>query len=595
MAGPSAPVQSPGGTGTIDVKPGNLWSVSGQVAEQQDFLVRGARKLLEELGEYPDAGGAGTEAQKFAQAYRKTGDRWLEVWGRSVLSVGGVAVGFTETANAYTRADAAAHPKPGKPAEQRPRPPVIDKPPNLGSVPDIKWGDDDGGDDLLRGLLEGLPEIVRDLLHPLCKDVFRLGRVADVYPYPQQHYLNSLCHSWMDVSLVAATGADQLTQAVGAITNHQQADWEAAMRTFCSALWGATAWGRQRHGYQWAQTANSGPGTPSAPTGSEPVMTVLKDTADKIATILREYAEAAVDLNRDVWDEFERAIKKAAKDIIDDLAKPKDAKDVLGTVASVVKKGASLVLTLDVKTALNLDQAKLNRIVDTYTGILAGLTTRMEALKEPLDEAYLSAPKFEAGVARAHGFGTRALEQFKSSQTWLKVDSHGDYDLNLAANEYLANGHTLDKHVGKTDEQLAQRLRDQQTSGPTQTWPHGRPYPGASSAFPDYRRAEELTEYNLNKNKAAIEAWLKGPPPPDEGKGKGFQSIAPNGETSGRSVSKQGVEPNDPLSGYREGGIHAKAYDVTGIDTRIRYDSSRNPPFTVMTSMPYRPPSTQNP
>ncbi len=59
---------------------------------------------------------------------------------------------------------------------------------------------------------------------------------------------------------------------------------------------------------------------------------------------------------------------------------------------------------------LNIDTAKLNRIVNTYTGILDGLTTRMDALKGPLDEAYLSAPKFEAGVARAHGFGTRALE-----------------------------------------------------------------------------------------------------------------------------------------------------------------------------------------
>ncbi|MFD7897159.1 RNase A-like domain-containing protein [Streptomyces sp. NPDC059743] len=586
MAGPSTPVQSPGGNGTIDVKPSDLWSVSGRVAAQQDFLVRGANKLLEELGKYPDAGGAGTEAQKFAQAYKKIGNRWLEVWGRSVLSVGGVAVGFTETANAYTRADAAAHPKPGKTAEQRPRPAVIDKAPNFDSIPDIKWGDDDGGDDFLRGLMEGIPEIVRDILQPLCKNVFRVGRVADVYPFPQQHYLNSLCHSWMNVSIVVTMGADQLIQAVGAITNHQQADWEAAMRTFCSALWGGTAWGRQRHGYQWAQTAGSGQGTPRVPTGSQPVMAVLKDTADDIATVLREYAEAAVDLNRDVADELQRAMWKAAKEILEDLAKPKDPKSVLGAVTSVIGKGAGLILSFDVKTVLNIDTGRLNGIVDKYTGILEGLTTRMEALKEPLDEAYLSAPKFEAGVARAHGFGARALEEFKDSQVWLKVDSNGNYDLNLAANEYMENGHTLDKHVGKTDEQLAQRLRDQQSNGPTQAWPHGKPIPSSSSAFPNYQRAEGLTEYNLNKNKASIEAWIKGPPPPPDGEVQSFYATAPNGETSGRSVSKQPTDPNDPLSGYKQGGLNAKAYDVTGIDTRLKYDSSRTPPFTVMTSMP---------
>lgn len=589
MAGPSAPAQSPGGNGTIDVKPSDLWSASGRVAAQQDFLIRGANTLLEELGKYPDAGGAGAEARKFAQAYMKIGNRWLEVWGRSVLSVGGVAVGFTETANTYTRADAAAHPKPGKAAEQRPRPAVIDKAPNFDSVPDIKWGDDDGGDDILRGLMEGIPEIVRDVLQPLCKHVFRVGRVADVHPFPQQHYLNSLCHSWMNVSIVATMGADQLTQAIGAITNHQQADWEAAMRTFCSALWGGTAWGQQRHGYQWGQTASSGPGTPRVPTGSEPVLAVLKDTADDIATILREYAEAAVDLNRDVADELHRAMWQAAKEILEDLAKPKDPKSILTSVTSAIGKGAGLILSFDVKTVLNINTGKLNGIVDKYTGILGGLTTRMEALKGPLDEAYRSAPKFEAGVARAHGFGTRALEEFKGSQVWLKIDSNGNYDLNLAANEYMADGHTLDKHVGKTDEQLAQRLRDQQSNGPTQAWPYGKPKIGSSSTFPNYQRAEELTEYNLNQNKARIEAWIKGPPPLVDGEVEKFRSTAPNGEASGRSVFKQPVDPNDPKSGYREGGLSAKAYDVNGIETRIRYDSSRNPPFTVMTSMPYKP------
>lgn len=38
------------------------------------------------------------------------------------------------------------------------------------------------------------------------------------------------------------------------------------------------------------------------------------------------------------------------------------------------------------------------------------------------------------------------------------------------------------------DEQLAQRLRDQQAK------------PSASSAFPDSQRAQELTRHNLNEN-----------------------------------------------------------------------------------------------
>ncbi|WP_424919445.1 RNase A-like domain-containing protein [Streptomyces sp. wa1064] len=589
MAGPSTPAQPPGGNGTVDVKPSDLWSASGRVAVQQDFLVRGAKKLLEELGKYPDAGGAGTEAQKFAQAYKKIGDRWLEVWGRSVLSVGGVAVGFTETANTYTKADVAAHPKPGRTAEQRPRPAVIDKDPNLGSIPDIKWGDDDGGDDILRGLMEGIPEIVRDLLHPLCKHVFRVGRVADVYPYPEQHYLNSLCHSWMNVSITASLGADQLTQAVGAITNHQQAEWEAAMRTFCSALWGSTAWGQQQHGYQWAQTANSGRGTPRVPTGSQPVLAVLKDTADDIATILREYAEAAVDLNRDVKDELDRAMWKAAKDIIEDLAKPKDLKSALGAATSLLGSGAGLLLSFDVKTVLNLDTGKLNGIVAKYTGILDGLTTRMTALKGPLDEAYRSAPKFEAGVARAHGFGARALEEFRHEQRWTEAGSSGNHTFNLASNEYLGGGHTLDKHVGKTDEQLAQRLRDQ--ADDNNNWPEQRkPMIGGSSSFKDMSDAQRLTEHNLRARQSEIDTWLATNPP--EGKTQAFTSPAPDGDMSGRYVSKQptpdpgGSGNTIPGTGYKDHGLDAKAVDVKNVKTILKYDSRLDPPYIIYTSMP---------
>ncbi|MFF9078942.1 hypothetical protein ACF1BR_04570 [Streptomyces rubiginosohelvolus] len=42
-------------------------------------------------------------------------------------------------------------------------------------------------------------------------------------------------------------------------------------------------------------------------------------------------------------------------------------------------------------------------------------------------------------------------------------------------------------------------------------------------------------------------------------------------------MSKQPVNSNDPLSGYKQGGLNAKAYDVSGVDTCIRYDCNRNP------------------
>lgn len=573
----------PGQNGTIDVKPSDLHRVSSGVASQQTVMDRGAKSLLEALREYPDAGGYGTSPKAFATSYVKVGNRFLDVWAKSIVSIGGAAVGFTSTANAYAKAEAANDPKgKAKPVVQ-PLPKVIEKPPAYGSVSNLKWGDDDGGDDFIRRLLEWVPEPVRDVLRPVVKHAFRMGKVADVYPYPQQHHLNSLSKAWMATTASLSMAESGLTGNVSSITQQTNSEWHDAMRQFCSSLWGTTAWGKSRVNYEWKHDSSS------SQTSTHPVMTVLFDTAKKVSDLLYEFAEAAVYLNREVWDVYVEAVREAIPKVEVNLKDGVGVDDVTGLVKGVVKGVAKGAGQLSQGIVLNMDTGKLNSIVTTYNQRVDALVPRLDALMAPLDEAHLSAPEFKAQEARAHGFGMRALEEFKDSKVWLKVDSAGRYDLNLAANEYMDNGHTLDKHVDKTDMQLAQRLRDQQANGPTLAWPHGKPRIGASSAFPNYRRAEELTEYNLNQNKAAIEAWIKGPPPPREGVGEKFLSTAPPGETSGRSVSKQLVDPNDPLSGYKEGGLKAKAYDVNGIDTRLRYDSSRNPPFTVMTSMPYKP------
>ncbi|MDH6227825.1 RNase A-like domain-containing protein [Streptomyces sp. MJP52] len=571
----------PGQNGTIDVKPADLHRVSGGVASQQTVMDQGAKDLLEELRKYPDAGGYGTSPQAFAASYVKVANRFLEVWAKSVVSIGGTAVGFTATANAYAEAEAANDPTgKAKPVIQ-PLPKVVEKEPAYGSVPNLKWGDDDGGDDFLRELLEWVPEPVREVLRPVVKHAFRMGKVAEVYPYPQQHYLNSLSQAWMAATTPLSMTESGLTGNVSSITQQSHSEWYDAMRHFCGALWGTTSWGKNRENYEWKHDSSS------SPTSTHPVMTVLFDTARKISDLLYAFGEAAVYINSEVWDVYLEAVRDAIPKIEVDLKDGVGMDDVKGLIKGVAKGVAKGAGQLGLGIVLNIDTAKLNAIVTTYNRRVDDLVPQLDALMAPLDEAYRSAPKFEAQEARARGFGMRALEEFKDSQVWMKIDSAGNYDLNLAANEYLEHGHTLDRHVGKTDEQLAQRLRDQQTNpNPTQAWPYGKPFPGSASSFPNYQRAEELTEYNLNKNKAAIEAWIKGPPPPEDGKVRDFHSTAPNGETSGRSVSKQPVDPNDPLSGYKQGGLNAKAYDVTGIDTRIRYDSSRTPPFTVMTSMP---------
>lgn len=151
----------------------------------------------------------------------------------------------------------------------------------------------------------------------------------------------------------------------------------------------------------------------------------------------------------------------------------------------------------------------------------------------------------------------------------------------------MANGHTVDKHVGKSPEQLAQRLRDQGDPA-TASWPHGKPTVGAASSFTDLSSAQRFTQYNIDQHSADIKQWLDGPPPPADGEVRKFVGAGPNGEVTGTSVTKQPYDPADPMTGFKQGGMEAKPIDVKNIDTRLKYDSSLDPPFAVITSMPAR-------
>jgi len=66
----------------------------------------------------------------------------------------------------------------------------------------------------------------------------------------------------------------------------------------------------------------------------------------------------------------------------------------------------------------------------------------------------------------------------------------------LAADE-AAGGHTLARHVGRTDRQLAARLRRE-------------PSIGAASTFVDRQTAERAVAVTLERHRARIERWLAG-------------------------------------------------------------------------------------
>ncbi|QIP85109.1 hypothetical protein GLX30_14950 [Streptomyces sp. Tu 2975] len=564
--------------GTIDVKPSDLFRVSGGFAGQQPMYNQAAKNLLTELQKHPDAGGYGTAAQAFASAYVKVGNRFLEVWAKSVVSIGGAAVGFTTTANNYSKAEAAADPTGKKKAVVQPPPQVIDTVPAYGTVPNLKWGDDDGGDGWLRSILECIPEVLRDAFRPVLKHAFRWGKVADVYPYPHQHYLNDLSKAWRNMTMSLSITESALTGQVSSITQQTNSEWHDAMRQFCSSLWGTTAWGTSTAGYEWKHDSAS------ATTGAtHPVMTVLFDTAMKVSDLLYEFAEAAVDLNGKVWDIYMEAVREAVGkiDLSDgvDLGDVKEGAKAAGRFLKGLAKGAA---ELSLEITLNIDTAAINRVVEAYNTRVNGLVPKLNALMEPLHEAFRSAPTFKSEDARAQAFGARALNDFKPQHHFTVPGVDPDniyYPMDLANQEGLYGSHPIDKHVGLDDDQLRMRLRDQA----------GAP---AASSFPDLASAQRFTQATLqndaNENRIAdwidsVEKKIQNNPNYDPNKSEIQPPLYMEfpGQTTGRSVSRDD---------YAADGMNAKVEDKSWAQVRLIYKEGLEPPFIVLTAMPHKGP-----
>ncbi|MFB7209959.1 RNase A-like domain-containing protein [Streptomyces sp. NPDC056255] len=145
------------------------------------------------------------------------------------------------------------------------------------------------------------------------------------------------------------------------------------------------------------------------------------------------------------------------------------------------------------------------------------------------------------------------------------------YSLDLATNEGLNGSHTIDKHVGKTDEQLLQRIKDEQRA-------NGKYDILTASSFTDLSSAQKHTQYNIREHTPQIQNWLKNPPPPKDlviEVASVPNQGPPYGSVTGRTVvvdnSSSTVQP---------------ARDALGVTSRLKYDGSLNPPFVVYTSAP---------
>ncbi|MFE2974104.1 RNase A-like domain-containing protein [Streptomyces sp. NPDC059258] len=222
-----------------------------------------------------------------------------------------------------------------------------------------------------------------------------------------------------------------------------------------------------------------------------------------------------------------------------------------------------------------MDKSGCDAVVDTYHREFTEAAGNLKALLPELEIAVKSAPTYRAEIARAQGFGARSLNEFKKEHSW-QISGESPfpymYSLDLATNEGLHGAHTLDKHVGKTDAQLLQRIEDEQR-------PNGKCNILDSSSFTDIDSAQKCTQYNIRKNAAIIEGWLENPPPPKDLSIE-VDSVPSEGPLSGATVTGRTIAVD------RDTQTVQPARDTHGLTTRLRYDPNLNPPFVVYTSAP---------
>ncbi len=167
---------------------------------------------------------------------------------------------------------------------------------------------------------------------------------------------------------------------------------------------GTSAWGKTREGYDWANDDAKKRGS------SHPVFAVLFDTCDAMVDAIYNVAKAA----EDVRDDLHRIYRQAVVDSIKQLdPRHLDVTDAKSLVKGLWHVGKGLVADVSVGVVLNIDEGALNDAVSAYENRVHRQAAEINALLPALDEAYTSAPTFNAETARAEAFGARALTDFQ--------------------------------------------------------------------------------------------------------------------------------------------------------------------------------------
>ncbi|MFI6939336.1 RNase A-like domain-containing protein [Streptomyces sp. NPDC050418] len=560
----------PSANGGYDVQPVHVHHASDLVKEAQFAHAERAFLLTDVLNKYNQSAGTGRGADAFADAYQEVVAKFLDAWGRSVVSVGGASIGLNHTANHYVLAEWHAGGAKGAQPRNTPEPVVINKPPRYGPVNPIKWSGT--GEDVdswwISGVIGEFPDFLADVIRPAIEKGLRLGKVHEITPGIKEDEARDMAKAWRKLASDAVKASDDFNAAIAGITNPKdKGEWQAAMRTFGQTIWGTTAWGRQldtagersQTGRQWRTSKDV------TPDKRRPIVDVLKKSADDIADLLDHLSDVGDKTTAFTSQAGINAAKATASELTELSFSNLTRLAVGGIVGRIVLSFRS-----------HMDKEGVDRVVAEYHREFNEAATKIKTLLPELEIAITSAPTYEAQIARGHAFGGRSLNEFKKEQRWQIGDESPFpymYSLDLAMNEGMNGAHTIDKHVGKTDDQLVQRIKDEQRA-------NGKFNILNASTFEDLESAQKYTQYNIRQNTTEIQDWLENPPPNPPTKSFTVSQVPGEGPLAQNAVTGTTVSADDTT------GVIQSPREAHGVTTKLKYDPDLDPPFVVYTSAP---------
>ncbi|WP_344272996.1 RNase A-like domain-containing protein [Actinomadura napierensis] len=383
-----------------------------------------------------DMAGKDYVGEFFGAFYDPIAQQIVIAWEKLVMALGGVTEGLTVTANNFVTAEWHSRHGAGEGPATKPVPQFHDftyhRPASASGSGYLDFG---------------------SLAEQLAWDM-TLPTVLKLFPRGHQDRLHRASAQWRNAANAVSTLSRQVNQIINTITLDSGAvvfphgnrrlslgvvrTWQEQMRTFCSRIWGTAPW--------------DGPNADPAP------LHVLGNGATALAGACERHAHA-IDVTR---SKLERRLGAAAFATLLGLVLSEGTAGISAEIAGVFdEKMLADCVTILVEDYY--DPVQTTKAAVASMGLLA-----------QLQHAAKRTPTLNAMEAQAESVGDRALHDFDYPGLKNTVAGKGSqgrpgagnaaYPIDLAGQEGTDGAHVIDRHVGKTNLQLVDRLTQQNVS-----------------------------------------------------------------------------------------------------------------------------------